>query len=908
MRLKATIAVSSGLVLLVATAAVAQNPSTTVSVDASANLHSISPLIYGVNWPNAADYANLNLPIARAGGENQDTYNWQAGQNGYNTSQDWYWQGYQSTGGNAANGGNDAFINAGQATHTLPMIEIPMLPYIAELGPNGASTWSFSVAKYGAQTAVNPYNSDAGDGVSSSTGQNITGNNPLDAYIPNTGSIESAGVENLISTYGNAAGGGVKYYIMDNEPAIWSTVHRDMHPNSETYDELYNDYITYAGAIRADDPNAQIVGPEEWGWAGYFYSGLGTTDYSNHGNMYAVPWLLQQLHSYQQTTGKQLLNVFSLHYYPQDGSSNDDDSAGQDAIRNQSTRSLWDPTYVDQSWIPSMGINGGIVQLIPMMQSWVNTYYPGLATAITEYNWGDEEHLNGADAQADVLGIFGRQNLTIGTRWVVPASTTPTYLVFELYRNYDGKDSTFGDTSCADTVADPDNLSSFSAIRSSDGALTVMVINKKTGSTPVTIDLSDFTGGSSAQVWQVGSDTQSAISHLANIAVSGGAISTTVPSQSITLFIVPAGTSGGTPPAAPTGLKATAGNASVALTWTAPSGVVSSYTAERSTTSGSGYASIGTATTASYTDGTALNGVTYYYVVTATNSAGTGPASSQASATPAGPPSAPTALKATAGNAQAALTWTAPPGTVTSYVVARGTTSGGPYTTVKTGVTTTSFTNTGLVNTKTYYYVVAAVNGNGQGPNSAQAAVTPEPPAPAAPTNVKATPGNNQVVLTWSMPANAKSYNVKRSTTSGGPYITLSSGTAGTVYTDKTAVDKTTYYYVVSAVDASGEGPNSFQVSATPFLPVPAAPGNVKATAGTKQVTLTWGSTMYATSYSVLRSTTSGGPYTAVATGDTKPNYVDKTAATGTTYYYVVTAADASGTSPDSAQVSATAN
>jgi hypothetical protein len=235
-------------------------------------------------------------------------------------------------------------------------------------------------------------------------------------------------------------------------------------------------------------PPPTIVGPEEWGWLALFYSGFdqqnGTgpgSDYAAHNNTYYYPWLMQQLASYQQTTGKQLLDVLSVHYYPQDGSFSDNDSLSAQLIRNQSTRSLWDPNYVDQSWIATVGIDNGIVDLIPNLKSWVKQYYPGLKTAITEYNWGDEPNLNGATTQADVLGIFGRQALDMGTRWTVPVNPSPTYLSMQIYRNYDGNNSTFGNTSVYAGVADPDYLSSFAAVRSTDNALTVMVDQQAAG-------------------------------------------------------------------------------------------------------------------------------------------------------------------------------------------------------------------------------------------------------------------------------------------------------------------------------------------------------------------------------------------------------------------------------------------
>src|SRR4030095_1733755 len=76
-----------------------------------------------------------------------------------------------------------------------------------------------------------------------------------------------------------------------------------------------------------------------------------------------------------------------------------------------------------------------------------DTYYPGTQAGITEYNWGAENHINGATAQADILGIFGREGLDLAARWTTPATTTPTFKAMKMYRNYDGNRSTFGDTS-----------------------------------------------------------------------------------------------------------------------------------------------------------------------------------------------------------------------------------------------------------------------------------------------------------------------------------------------------------------------------------------------------------------------------------------------------------------------------
>jgi fibronectin type 3 domain-containing protein len=184
-----------------------------------------------------------------------------------------------------------------------------------------------------------------------------------------------------------------------------------------------------------------------------------------------------------------------------------------------------------------------------------------------------------------------------------------------------------------------------------------------------------------------------------------------------------------TPPAAPTGLQATAGNAQVNLTWTASAGATS-YHVKRSTMNGGPYTQVSSPTSANFMDSGLANGTTYYYVVSALNSAGESANSLQATATPAAPatpPAAPTGLQATAGNAQVSLTWSAGAG-AQSYHVKRSTTNGGPYTQVA-APTATNDVDSGLTNGTAYYYVVSALNAVGESANSSQVSATPTAPA-----------------------------------------------------------------------------------------------------------------------------------------------------------------------------------
>jgi hypothetical protein len=263
------------------------------------------------------------------------------------------------------------------------------------------------------------------------------------------------------------------------------------------------------------------------GWAGPY------PDQTAHGGMQHIPWLLQSLQQYQTATGVRLLDILSVHYYPQQGEFGDDDSPAMQAIRNRSTRSLWDPNYTDTSWIDS------VVMLIPRLKSWVSTYYPGLMTAITEYNWGDEGEMNGATAQADILGIFGREGLDMASRWTTPATNSPCYLAMKLYRNYDGANSTFGDTSIQCSAPNPDAVAAFAAQRTSDGALTLMLINKLTTASSVQVDLAGFSPLGTVGAWQISPTSSSAIQSLPSAQVGAGGFTVSLPAQSVTLYVLP---------------------------------------------------------------------------------------------------------------------------------------------------------------------------------------------------------------------------------------------------------------------------------------------------------------------------------------------------------------------------------
>ena len=517
------------------------NSGVTVTIDALASRHPISPLIYGVAFATSNQLADLNSPLNRWGGNSTTRYNWQT--NAENHASDWY---FESLPGNSNIPGGDAddFIRDSKNGGAQAMMTIPIIGYVAKLGPNSERLCSYSIAKYGAQTGGDSqYYPDAGNGVSKATNLQITNNNPLDANQIADTNFQAGWVKHLTNTWHSATNGGLQFYLMDNEWSLWHSTHVDVHPVGATMDEVLQKFSDYATMVKGIEPNARVAGPEEWGWPGYFYSGYdqqyaaahGWTSYPDqaaHGGLEFCAWFLRQAQARSQAAGKRLLDAFTLHCYPQGGEAlNNDVSTATELLRNRSTRELWDTNYVSESWIADR------VMLIPRMKNWV-TNYPGTLIGITEYNWGADDYPNGGTVQADVLGIFGREGLDLAARWTTPATGNPAYNAFKIFRNYDGNKSCFGDISVATAVPNPDNLSAFSAVRTNDGALTIVVINKDiTNVAPVNLRISNFPAKTAAQVWQLAAGNP--IARLADVKLAGGAISNPLPPQSVTLFVVP---------------------------------------------------------------------------------------------------------------------------------------------------------------------------------------------------------------------------------------------------------------------------------------------------------------------------------------------------------------------------------
>ena len=583
----------TGICLFTALAAFAQQPGPALSIDAKANLHAISPDVYGIDFywtlPAAGDptlpaataaASNIRATARRWGGDSETSYSWKFDVS--NAANDWFFQVLPDTSIEAsllpAGSTFNMFADQVRITGGKAIGTIPVLLWSPKAR---MEMCSFDVSKYGKQCKQDPYaqyhSVTCGDGIvydpacgdpSVNDGLAPTNpvyiqNDPTDAYVQVDQSLQAEWITYLISRYGKGNQGGIAIWSMDNEPIWWDDVHRDIHPDPYTYDELASLDLTYAAAIKQADPTALVSGPVSDNWASLFFSkkdivagwAVGNywqnpVDRNAHGGVPLMSWYLQQFQNYEKQHGVRLLDYLDQHAYlaPSNIAFQSAGDSATQALRLQYTRVFWDPTFVvsNDYWIQDVENGGGPIApaFIPRLQAIIAQNYPGTKLALTEYNFGALDDINGALAQADLLGIFGYQGLDAAALWGPPTPTDPGAYAFKIYRNYDGIGNTFGETSAKSTSADQSQLSVYGALRS-DGNLTAMVINKTGQDLSSTLTLATFAAGSKAEVWRYSAANLNAIVEQPAASVGGGQIATVFPANSITLLIVPPSTLAG---------------------------------------------------------------------------------------------------------------------------------------------------------------------------------------------------------------------------------------------------------------------------------------------------------------------------------------------------------------------------
>jgi hypothetical protein len=486
------------------------------SINSGQNVKPISRWIYGTNFASVP-----NATLNRIGGNRLTGYNWE--NNASNAGADWY---HHSDYG-MATGPNDppgypfrGPIQSAASNGRAVMVTVPMAGYVAADG-NGTVSAS-EIAPSPRWKQVVPKKSTIYPGSSLSMSPDKT-----DGYVF-TDEL-AHWVENFKSP------GQPVFYSLDNEVGLWGEdlpdgwqsgsqprpwenppvpavpptsggrTHPTIHPFNPTFAALRDKTIAHAGAIKDVNPNAMVFGGVGYGWTD-FTNLSGAPDAvtspshpggDQPGEMHYNEWLLQQVRTAEIAQGRKLMDVLDLHWYTEvyaDGQRITGDVATPAAIaaRVQAPRSLWDPTYVENSWISQWGTwvgspgNNGPIRLLPRVQRDIDDFASGPADglpqtkiAITEYNYGGNNHISGAIAQADALGIFGREGLFAANLW---GGGSYVNGAFNMFLNFDGSGGEFGDTS---VKADTTNIAQsavYASLDSSDPDRMVVIAINRTAS------------------------------------------------------------------------------------------------------------------------------------------------------------------------------------------------------------------------------------------------------------------------------------------------------------------------------------------------------------------------------------------------------------------------------------------
>jgi hypothetical protein len=420
-----------------------------VRIDASAPGDEISPLILGLSTNLSADeLRSAGIQLNSWGGNPSTRYNYEIG-HAWNNAAD-----YEFRNTNYGRSGDELrrFLGVNATAEVESRVAVPTLGWVAS--NDDENTCSFPIEGGGCRPA-----SEVGD---------CTGDGPI--ADPRTANVQST-PEMVADWIGGvvAEGKGPRFIAMDNEPELWGATHYDVHPDCPTYEEILDKYLTYATAIREVAPDAELTGPVMCCWYDYWNIAPGPAEGSDEDYL---TWFLRNVKAHDDEYGKRTLDVVDVHYYPQSDVYNESTDPETSARRLRSTRSLWDPDYVDESWIDTP------IELIPRLERTIEDAYPDTPLFISEWNFGADTSMNGALAIADVLGIYGHEGVYAAAYWREPPVGSPGWFAFTMHGNYDGQGARFGGRVVGVDTPDPQRVSAFAALDDEAGHLRVMLINK----------------------------------------------------------------------------------------------------------------------------------------------------------------------------------------------------------------------------------------------------------------------------------------------------------------------------------------------------------------------------------------------------------------------------------------------
>ncbi|HVV83621.1 MAG TPA: glycoside hydrolase family 44 protein [Kofleriaceae bacterium] len=488
----------------------------------------ISPLIYGVN--GGADPARDRPGLQRSGGNRLTAYNWE--NNASNAGADYCNQNDATFGGPGSPpaGAYRALLDDARARGTAALVTVPIIDHVAadhdDLGDGGQ----------GPPACVGDVRNSGADYLQTRFVANAPRRGSAFPATPDLGDgvvYQDEAVAYLRRTWGD-----VRVLVaLDNEPDLWSSTHPRVHPAPVTYAELADRTLRFAAAVKDAWPDAPVLG-----FVSYGYNGYTTLQNAPDGaGRPFIPFFLDQLHAADAAAGHRLVDVLDLHWYPEargDGVRISDTSGAQGAAaRVQAPRSLWDPSYREDSWIVNDVLHAPIA-LLPSLAADVAAHDPGIGLGFSEWNYGGGNDVSGAIATADVLGIFGREHVTLSSIWLLRAASQERYTLagLRVYTSYDGAGAHFGDTSIAATTTDVARVTAYASDEGTGARQVVVLINKAT--TPLTAAVTIATPHTltAADRWVLDGDAPSIDPAAAVTPTATNAFRVDLPASSITIL------------------------------------------------------------------------------------------------------------------------------------------------------------------------------------------------------------------------------------------------------------------------------------------------------------------------------------------------------------------------------------
>ncbi len=504
-----------------------------ITVTPSEQLGKISPYIYGVN--NGADLNSVSAKSIRLGGNRMSAYNWEnnmsnAGSDYYHTS-DMYLITDIPDEFKRVPGGPALALSSEAQTHNISytLLTLQMLGYVTS-------------SKRGRVTAENSAPSDYW----------VEVRNRKDSELSlepdkNDGAVYTDEYLNYLSDkIGKSdSATGIKAFALDNEPALWKHTHSLVQHGDLSCSELIVKSAELASVVKEADPGAEVFGPSLFGYSA-FDSFAGAPDWqklkADNGYRWFIDYYLDEMKKAGNSSGKRLLDVLDIHYYTEakgecgERSCSHYDNDGCIKARLDSVRSLYDENYRENSWITDTGAE--FLPLLPNIQQSIDKYYPGTKLAFTEYNFGGGDHISGAVAEADMLGIFAEYGVYFAAIWSFENNQYQLSAI-NMFTNYDGNGSGFGDTLVKSEYENGD-ISVYSSTDSeNDGTVKIIVTNRSLyDDTPVEISISSDNAYENAEVYSLYGDSAEirAMPAVEKIEVNG--FGYVIPPLSVTEFVV----------------------------------------------------------------------------------------------------------------------------------------------------------------------------------------------------------------------------------------------------------------------------------------------------------------------------------------------------------------------------------